>query len=104
MTLPKRNTLRPFADPEYCPPDHEDLRAVIEMLGYTGERVAILVGASDGRVVRRWLATPTTKSHSQIAYAAWRLLLLEAGLVRPPKRKNIRNPLESAQDATDKSS
>lgn len=86
MTLPKPDTLRLFSDPDYCPPDSDDLRAVVDMLGYTGERVASLVGASDGRVVRRWLATPTAKSHAQIAYAAWRLLLLEAGLVRPPKQ------------------
>lgn len=88
MNRPHPDSLRQFSDPAYRPPDPEDVRAVVaDILDYTGDQVAALVGASNGRVVRRWLASPTAKNRAQIDYAAWRLLLLEAGLVRPPKRR-----------------
>jgi hypothetical protein len=78
-------TLRLYADPEYRLPTPEDIRAVVHMLGMTAEELALLVGVKDGRAVRRWLAPATAKSHAQIDYAIWRLMLLEAGLVEPPK-------------------
>lgn len=73
-----------YADPDYLPPTPEEIRAVIQLLGKTAEQVALLVGVKDGRAVRRWLAPPTAKSHAQIDYAIWRLMLLEAGLIEPP--------------------
>ena len=78
-------TLRLYADPEYRLPTPEDIRAVMHMLGMTAEELALLVGVRDGRAVRRWLAPVTAKSHAQIDYAIWRLMLLEAGLVEPPQ-------------------
>lgn len=82
---PADATLRLYADPEYRLPTPEDIRAVVDMLGMTAEELALLVGVRDGRAVRRWLAPPTAKSHAQIDYAIWRLMLLEAGLVEPPQ-------------------
>ena len=78
-----RETLCLYADPGYRPPSPEEVRAVIESLGMTAEELALLVGVKNGRAVRRWLAPPTAKSHAQIDYAIWRLMLLEAGLVDP---------------------
>lgn len=84
-----------YASGAYKAPTPDDVRVVVKLLGMTANQVAELVGAANGRTVRRWLAAPTTKTHATIDYPAWRLLLLEAGLVRPPKRpsqprKNMR--------------
>ena len=57
----------------------------MQLLGTTAEQLAGLVGVKDGRAVRRWLSPPTAKTHAQIDYAIWRLMLLEAGLIEPPK-------------------
>lgn len=81
---PARETLYVYADAGYRPPAPEDVRAVMQLLGTTAEELALLVGVKDGRAVRRWLAPSTARSHAQIDYAAWRLMLLEAGLVEPP--------------------
>jgi hypothetical protein len=64
----------------------------------TAEELALLVGVKDGRAIRRWLAPATAKSHAQIDYAIWRLMLLEAGLVEstksliPPKAIRSKRP------------
>jgi hypothetical protein len=80
MTLPAPPTLLAYNDPGYRAPTHVDVRAVIELLGLTADQVAALVGMKDGRAVRRWLASHDSKTHAQIDYAAWRLLIIEAGL------------------------
>ena len=82
MNLPASATLMVYNDPEYCAPTPADVRAVIELLDLTADQVAALVGMKDGRAVRRWLASLDSKTHAQIDYAAWRLLLIEAGLVK----------------------
>jgi hypothetical protein len=87
MTRPAPATLHVYADPAFQMPAPEDVRAIIQLLGLTGDQVAGLVGVRDGRAVRRWLAPQGSKTHAQIDYAAWRLLLLEAGLVRLQKRR-----------------
>lgn len=78
-------TLRPYADPSYRPPAPDEIRAVMQQLGTTAEQLALLVGVKNGRAVRRWLAPETAKSHAQIDYAIWRVMLLEAGLIEPPR-------------------
>lgn len=78
-------TLYLYADPEYRPPTPDEIRAVMQQLGMTAEQLALLVGVKNGRAVRRWLAPETANSHAQIDYAIWRLMLLEAGLIEPPK-------------------
>ena len=95
ISLPADVTLLLFAHPDYRPPTPEEIRTVMQLIGTTAEQLARLVGVKDGRAVRRWLAPPTAKSHAQIDYAIWRLMLLEAGLVEAPKRlthaKSIRS-------------
>ena len=81
MKLPGPATLLAYDDRAYRPPASSDVRAVIDMLGLTADQVAALVGMKDGRAVRRWLAPEESKTHAQIDYAAWRLLLIEAGLI-----------------------
>jgi hypothetical protein len=56
------------------------------MIDSTADKVAALDGMKDGRSVRRWLASEDSKTHAQIDYAAWRLLLIEVGLVEQPRR------------------
>jgi hypothetical protein len=82
VTLPAAATLLAYNDPGYCPPTPADVRAVIDLLDLTADQVAALVGMKNGRAVRRWLASLDSKTHAQIDYAAWRLLLIEAGLAR----------------------
>jgi hypothetical protein len=86
MTHPAPATLYLYTNPAYQEPDPEDVRAVIQLLDLTADQVADLVGVKDGRAVRRWLAPPESKTHAKIDYATWRLLLLQARLVRLPKR------------------
>lgn len=87
MTHPAPATLCLYTDPAYQVPEPEDVRAVIQILDLTADQVADLVGVKDGRAVRRWLAPPASKTHAKIDYATWRLLLLEAGIVRLKKRR-----------------
>jgi hypothetical protein len=82
---PSDATLRLYADPEYRPPSADEIRLVMHQLGTTAEQLALLVGVQNGRAVRRWLAPETAKSHAQIDYAIWRLMLLEAGFIEPPR-------------------
>ena len=81
MNFPEPLTLLAYSDRAYRAPTPSDVRAVIDRLGLTADQVAALVGMKDGRAVRRWLASEDSKTHAQIDYAAWRLLLIEAGLV-----------------------
>ena len=85
MNFPEPFTLLAYDDLAYRSPTPSDVRAVIDMLGLTADQVAALVGMKDGRAVRRWLAPEDSKTHAQIDYAAWRLLLIEAGLVAFPR-------------------
>lgn len=76
--------LLPYGDPEYREPSWLDVRALIQQMGLTGSQVADLVGVGS-RSVRKWTSPPETANHAPIPYAAWRLLLIAAGLVPPPK-------------------
>lgn len=64
-----------------------EVRALIVYLGaqqgkekLTGSEIANIVGA-DPRSIRRWTAPVDSSNSKNIPYAAWRLLLLSAGLV-----------------------
>lgn len=104
MTHPAPATLHLYTDPAFRAPVPEDVRAVIQLLDLTADQVAGLVGLKDGRAVRRWLAPQGSKTHARIDYATWRLLLLEAGLVRLQKRRTQkRKPLSGAKAARSKS-
>ena len=79
--IPTTSTLLPFSDPDYSEPSWKDLRAVIQRLGWTGSQVSDFVGV-ESRTVRKWTSPPDTSNHAQVPYAAWRLLLIAAGLVK----------------------
>lgn len=103
MNAPHPDTLRLFSDPAYRQPDHADVRAVFRQLaaaGHTEDDVAKVAGVSDGRSVRRWMEAPGVSTRRRIKYAEWRLMVLEAGLARQPRRRQpTRQILEPAQDA-----
>jgi len=82
MTRPAHATLLLYADENFRIPEPKDIRIVIDLLALTADQVAALVGVRDGRAVRRWLAPASSATHAKITYSAWRLLLLEVGLVR----------------------
>lgn len=68
----------------YIEPGPETVSALIQIMGWTQNQVAIITGVnfSDKKgspTVRRWKTT--SKDHRQIPYSAWRLMLLVAGVV-----------------------
>lgn len=79
---PKHATLLPFHDPGFVAPTHSDVRALTRRYSLTGATVARITGVLP-RTVRKWLASPEVTNHTAIPYAAWRLLLIETGLVKP---------------------
>jgi hypothetical protein len=87
MIRPAQATLCLYTNEDFRDPEPEDIRAVIDMLALTADQIAALVGVRDGRAVRRWLAPESSSTHAKIAYSAWRLLLLEAGLVRLRRKR-----------------
>ncbi len=76
-------------------PTPEELRQVIKRCyrpdggTFSGSDVADLTGTTS-RTVRRWTSFGDDDTHKDIPYAAWRLLLIAAGLVEPP---NARRPV-----------
>ncbi len=79
-TLPPK-TLLPFADPNYQAPTWQDVRTLVKMIGLTGEQVASLLGVA-ARTVRKWQSPPDSSNHTAIPYSAWRLMLIEAGVIK----------------------
>jgi hypothetical protein len=79
---PDPATLLPFHDPAFMAPSHNDVRAVTQRYGLTGSALARVTGVTP-RTVRKWLAPPEVENHAPMPYAAWRLLLIEAGIVKP---------------------
>lgn len=80
-------TLLPYSQ-GWESPTPDEVRALIEYAGQvtgknklTGSEVARLAGIRDARTIRKWTAPQDAKNHTPIPYAAWRLLLLYAGLV-----------------------
>ncbi len=74
---------KPFAE-GYEPPDGGTVAALIDVMGWSQNQVAMLVGANynpkkGSPTVRRWKTD--SDEHRQISYAAWRLLLVAAGVV-----------------------
>jgi len=79
---PRPATLLPFHDPGFVAPTHVDVRAVTRRYKLTGASVARITGVLP-RTVRKWHASSDVANHAPIPYAAWRLLLIETGLVAP---------------------
>lgn len=93
--VPGRQELRPgtllrFTDPGYEPPTHEDLRTLKTLSGKTGGELAALVGLQDARTFRKWTAPPDANQRAQIPYAAWRLMLIELGMLTNAEQDCVR--------------
>jgi hypothetical protein len=76
----------PFDHPDYQPPEPYEVAALTELVGWSQVRTANLVGVkSDPKkgstTVRKW-KTEHGDERRQIPYAAWRLMLLYAGIVQ----------------------
>lgn len=81
-------TLLPFDDPDFRSPSYGDVRALTHQYKLTGSNVARLTGVTP-RTVRKWMAPPGVQNHAPMPYAAWRLLLIETGLVMPVGMLNL---------------
>lgn len=87
----REETLNKF-DGGFEQPTPDEVRTLIRYLGMTGSQVCAFVGVKNNRTVRKWQETKATLDNSEeinrnkndIPYAAWRLLLLRAGLVTEP--------------------
>lgn len=75
----------PFSDPGYIPPTPEEVDALIKLAGLSQRQTAQITGVryddKGSSAVRKWRASTDKTYHRAISYAAWRLLLLEAGVV-----------------------
>lgn len=85
----RRDCARRFDDEAYRPPTATEVRALIKLAGWSQTDVAKLVGvtydpAKGSQTVRRWQTDEANQQHRAIPYAAWRLLLMYAGVVNYP--------------------
>ena len=79
----------PYTDERYRPPTPEQVAALIRLAGWSQNDVARLAGVGfnpekGSPTVRKWRAPPESTAHRPISYAAWRLLLIYAGVVVDP--------------------
>ena len=81
------HTLLLFTDTQYQPPTPADIRSVIRRLGLKSSEVARVVGVSS-ETVRKWQTSTESSGYKPMPYGAWRLLLIEAGLVEPCALRN----------------
>ncbi|MEO8466223.1 MAG: hypothetical protein ABI640_12840 [Gammaproteobacteria bacterium] len=70
----RREARLPFADPQYRPPSAAEFREVTRLLALTGSQAGLLLGVTS-RAIRKWIG-----GESDVPYAAWRLLLIHAGM------------------------
>ena len=84
-SLAKRDCARPFADPKYCPPTPEEVSGLIVLAGWSPKKTALLAGGActdkGAPAIRKWKQPAGSREHREIPYAAWRLMLLHAGVV-----------------------
>lgn len=81
-----RPSANSFASGKYQPPTLAELRALRKLKAWSQNDVAKIVGVSfnpdkGSTTVRRWETDSDKKDSREIPYAAWRLLLLHAGVV-----------------------
>lgn len=73
-------TLLDCRDPRYQHPGHEDVMYLKDSSGLTYRQLGEAVNYR-GRQVQAWTARPGSAKSAEIPYAAWRLLLVELGIV-----------------------
>ncbi len=85
--LKRRPCCLPCSHRRYQPPDADEINALIEYAGWTQQQFAQVVGVSTSSrgssTVRRWTCAPDSESYRAMPYSAWRLALLESGLIQP---------------------
>ena len=74
----RHETRLPYLAPHYAAPTIAEFQAVARTLQLSDARVAMLLGVGK-RTIARWIA-----GRSEIPYAAWRPLLVHAGLAASP--------------------
>lgn len=77
----RQSCLRSFDDPQYTQPLPSEVRTLIQKLDMSGNQVALYLGVVSGRTIRKWQTNADTQNNNHIPYAAWRLLLIRAGLI-----------------------
>ncbi|WP_053979744.1 hypothetical protein [Marinagarivorans algicola] len=76
-----------FTHEHYQPPTQDEVRALIALMGWSQNDVAKMVGVNynpkkGSATVRRWKAKEGDTHARAIPYAAWRLMLIYAGVVQ----------------------
>lgn len=71
------NCIKPFSDEEYRPPTGEELKHFQSAVGLSVFDAAEMLGVSD-RTIKKWRS-----GERPVSNGAWRLLLIEYGLVIP---------------------
>lgn len=80
LELPPGTLLR-FTDDGYTHPTSQDVRTLKDISGMTGKELCELAGVKNSRTFRRWTTSESEPNHSAVPYAAWRLWLMEFGIV-----------------------
>jgi hypothetical protein len=113
LTLKEMKTwpsARLYTDPRYVQPSPEQLKQLQLFAGWSQTDVASLAGVvfdpdKGSSTVRRWRAPVKNSQHRDISYAAWRLLLIHAGVVTAPLSvpsfKRAMQTLELSEEAVD---
>lgn len=83
----RRCTL-PYRDQNYQRPTPEEVGRLISLAGWSQTDVAKIVGVSynmskGSSTIRKWKAAVDKDDSRPIPYAAWRLMLIEVGVVEP---------------------
>lgn len=92
----------PFYDPGYEQPTPSEVDALIKLAGWSQSQAAKIVGVTfnprkGSTTIRKWRTRIESREHRAIPYAAWRLMLVTAGLVKTEVPTNM--PSESPQNA-----
>ena len=78
----------PFTHENYEPPTPGDIRALKSLMSWTNKHMALLTGneynpKKGSETVRRWMHDSDHPHSRKIGYAIWRILLIEALIVKP---------------------
>jgi hypothetical protein len=92
----------PFYDPGYEPPTPGEVDALIKLAGWSQNQAAKITGVTynpkkGSTTIRKWRTRVESREHRAIPYAAWRLMLVTAGLVTTEVPTNL--PSESLHNA-----
>lgn len=97
--LAHRDCARLFDDPAYRPPTPQEVDALIKKAGWSQNQAAKIAGVrydpdKGSRTIRTWRTAVGSSNHREIPYAAWRLMLITAGVVPAPGEEEVRKVAE----------